>query len=157
MIMLATGTRAGGGGGGADERRAGGGAANGGQAAASILVVSRNADTRVIFGAALRHAGFRVLELAEPERVLEQALTERPALVITDYPTRAGEATVTELLRQDARTDAVPILNATSHVFPEELARAAAAGVSASLPLPASLADLVREVRRLLARASRAG
>ena len=122
-------------------------------APATVLLVSRDRDVRVIFGAALRHAGLEVRELAHPDQVVARVLAERPSLVITDYPTPAGEATVTELLRGDAGTAGVPILNATTHVLPEELDRASAAGVSASLPLPVSLEELVREVRRLLAAA----
>ena len=119
-------------------------------AAAVILIVSRDDDTLAVFGMALRHAGFGVRELREPRAVLDTVLAERPSLVITNFPTAAGETTVTELLRCDARTAGVPILNVTSHVFPEDLRRADEAGVSASLPMPVSLASFVAEVRRLL-------
>lgn len=115
-----------------------------------ILLVSRHEDTLVVFGDALRHAGFTVREVRDPAEVLRSVATERPSLVITNFPMAAGAATVTELLRSDARTHAIPILNVTSRVLPEELRRASEAGVNASLPMPVSLSQLLAEVRRLL-------
>jgi CheY-like chemotaxis protein len=74
------------------------------------------------------------------------------ALVITDYPTRTGDgATVTQLLRRDPRTQHIKILNATTHAFWDELDEANAAGVDATLILPAVPGQLVACVRRLLA------
>ncbi|HEX6058896.1 MAG TPA: hypothetical protein VFZ11_07730 [Gemmatimonadaceae bacterium] len=119
-------------------------------AAPVVLVVSPDRDTLTVFGAALRHAGFEVRELDDPDRVLGAALAERPSLVITNFPTPAAKLTVTELLRGEARTAAVPILNVTSHVFPAELRRAESAGVTASLPMPVPLAALVAAARRLV-------
>ena len=71
--------------------------------------------------------------------------------MITSYPVYAEHGvTVTEALRSDPRTMHVPIFNAATHVLPQELEAAAAAGVSYSLSLPASLATVVAGVRRLL-------
>ena len=118
--------------------------------AALILLVSRDQDALTVFGTVLRHAGFAVRELNDPRAVLHVAERELPALVITNYPTVAGNATVTELLRGNQRTAHLPILNVTSHVLSDELARAEAAGVTASMPMPIQLAHLVAEVQRLL-------
>ena len=118
--------------------------------AALIVLVTRDEDALAVFGAVLRHAGFAVRELNDPAAALDVVEHELPALVITNFPTIAGEATVTELLRGNPRTADVPILNVTSHVLPHELARAEAAGVTVSVPMPIALAQLVAEVQRLL-------
>ena len=118
---------------------------------AVVLLVSRDEDILTIFGAALRKAGFGVRELREPAAVLDSVKAERPSLVVTNFPTRAvGELTVTELLRHDPGTASIPILNVTSHVLPEEIDRAAAAGVSASMHMPVALSRFVAEVRRIV-------
>lgn len=107
-------------------------------------------DALAIFGTALRHAGFGVREVQDPAAALDVAERELPALVVTNFPLDAGDVTVTDLLRRNDRTAGVPILNVTSHVMPEELARARNAGVTASVPMPVDLTQLVAEVRRLL-------
>lgn len=117
---------------------------------ALILLVTRDEDALTVFGTVLRHAGFAVRELNDPGDVLRVVEHALPALVITNYPTAVGEVTVTELLRNNERTAHVPILNVTSHVLPYELARAEAAGVTVSVPMPVELAHLVAEVQRLL-------
>ena len=115
-----------------------------------ILLVSVDEDALAIFGTALRHFGFGVRELNDPAAVLEVAEREPPALVVTNFPLSAGSATVTDVLRGDERTANVPILNVTSHVLPHELTRAQTAGVTASVPMPIDLRELVAEVQRLL-------
>ena len=115
-----------------------------------VLLVSRDEDTLIVFGTVLRHAGFRVRELADPAVVCDRIVAERPSLVVTDFPTPAGDVTVTELIRGDCRMADIPILNVTSHVMPSELQRAHEAGVNASLLMPVPLTQLVEEVRRLV-------
>ena len=115
-----------------------------------VLLVSRDEDALAVFGAMLRHVGFSVRELTDPATVVQAVERERPALVVTNFPIAAGDTTVTELLRSSERTAHVPILNVTSHVLPHELARAEAAGVTASLAMPARFADLVDAVQRLV-------
>ena len=124
---------------------------------ALILLVSRDEDALAVFGTMLRHAGFGVRELNDPAAALQVVEHELPALVITNYPTIAGDVTVTELLRGNQRTAHIPILNVTSHVLPHELARAESAGVTASRPMPIQLTQLVAEVQRLLGKGAPGG
>jgi hypothetical protein len=58
---------------------------------------------------------------------------------------------VTARLRNHAHTRDVKILNATTHVYGDEIENAAAAGVNATLVLPATPRELVGCVRKLLA------
>ena len=121
-------------------------------AASLVLLVSVDEDALAIFGAVLRHSGFGVRELRDPAAVLDVVEREPPALVVTNFPLSAGDATVTSLLRGNERMANVPILNVTSHVMPHELAGAQSAGVTASVPMPVDLRELVAEVERLLCR-----
>ena len=114
-----------------------------------ILVASRDVDTQEIFCAMLRHAGYAVHALQDPDGVVEEA--RGCALVITDHPVVARHArTVTRMLREDPGTAGVPILNATTHVLPEELAAAQDAGVSESIVLPMRLDVIVDKVHAMV-------
>ena len=116
----------------------------------TILIVSRDYDTRTIFAIALRRKGYVVRELFEPSEIV--AAAHDCDLVITDYPTTTESgATVTELLRAEPRTRSIKILNATTHVFCEEIGNAAEAGVDATLVLPALPDQVVARVESLLA------
>jgi len=114
-----------------------------------ILIVSIDFDTRAIFGTALRHSGFDVRELAEPDAVVAEALD--CDVVVTDYPTRLsdGETVIAEL-RHDPRTAKLKILNATTHVEAERLLEAEKAGADATVVLPAFPGTIVKTVRELL-------
>ena len=125
---------------------------------ALILVASSDDDARKICTACLRHAGYDVLPVDDPDGVLLAARRTRPDLIITSHPTRTstGDA-VTEQLRGDAALASTPILNLASRVMPADLAAADAAGVTASLAMPAAIEALVDAVRRLVGPASRPG
>lgn len=124
-----------------------------GRASPDVLIVSRDYDTRTIFAAVLRNAGFAVRELADPDQVV--AAARGCAIVITDFPTTTASGNnVTSLLRGDPLTNEVTILNASTHVLDDELAEAHAAGVDATLVLPAFPERLVECVRQLLTKKS---
>ena len=115
----------------------------------AVLIVSRDYDTRSIFGAALRRAGYSVRELADPDQVV--AAARGCGIVITDFPTTTDSGkTVTSLLRHDPMTRHIRILNATTHVWADELSEATAAGVDATILLPAFPERVVQCVDRLL-------
>lgn len=116
-----------------------------------VLVACADEDARCIVGAALRHDGWRVQEIAEAIAVPAAVREGRPVLVVTSYPNACGDGcTVTESLRADRATADLPILSVTSRGFPADLARATAAGVTASLVMPVLPAEVVAAVRRLV-------
>ena len=121
----------------------------GGDEKPDVLIVSRDFDTRSIFATALRSAGYCVRELADPDQVV--AAARDCTIVITDFPTTTGSGkTVTSLLRSDPQSRNVAILNATTHVWAEELTEANTAGVDATIILPAFPDRIVSCVRQLL-------
>lgn len=114
--------------------------------ARTVLLACNDEDARLVFSAALRHAGYDVRVAADAESTVMMAVASPPSLVLTNFPTFVHGRTLTEVLRGDARTAFVPILNVTSHVMPWELERAAAAGVTATLTMPVELPDLLAAV-----------
>ena len=116
-----------------------------------ILVACDDADAREICEACLRHAGYDVVAVDEPDRALDVARRLRPDLVVTSYPTPTSTgASVTEVIRADGAVSATPILNVSAWIRPEELERARLAGVSESLAMPVAFGCLVGAVRRLV-------
>lgn len=116
-----------------------------------------DADALRICDAYLRHHGYDVVTIDEPERALEVARHRRPDLVITTYPTALSDGCcVTEAIRADATLAATPVLSIAGWVRASELADAADAGVTESLPMPVSLATLLDAVQRLVAAAPQA-
>lgn len=114
-----------------------------------ILVVSTDYDTRIIFATALQSVGYDVRELADPDGVVEAA--RDCSLVITDFPTLTDSGkTVTQLLRNEQQTRHIKILNATTHAFSDEIDQARAAGVDATIVLPAAPNRVVASVESLL-------
>lgn len=116
-----------------------------------VLLACADEDSRMVFSAALRHAGYDVRVAPDAESTIAMAAASRPSLVITNFPTFVQGRTLTEVLRGDARTATVPILNVTSHVLPWELECAAAAGVTASLMMPVHIPDLLSKVQYVIA------
>ena len=116
-----------------------------------VLLACSDEDSRMVFAAALRHAGYDVRVASDPETTIRLAVESLPALVLTNFPTVVRGRTLTEVLRADARTASIPILNVTSHVMPWELERAAAAGVTASLTMPVEIPELLAAVARVIA------
>ena len=117
-----------------------------------VLATGTDADALRICETYLRHHGYDVITIDEPERVLETARRLRPDLVITMHPTalRSG-CCVTQAVRADATLSATPVLSLASRVRASELAEAAEAGVTESLPMPVLLPMLLDAVRRLVA------
>ena len=116
-----------------------------------ILVTCDDADARQICDVCLRHAGYDVLTVDEPDLVLDAARRLRPDLIITSYPTRSSSGrTLTETIRADAALAATPILSLSAWVRAEELARAHDTGVTETLPMPVSLNALIGAVKRLI-------
>lgn len=116
-----------------------------------ILVVSRDSDTLEVFGQWLGHLGYAVHALADPDEALALARALRPDLVITNFPTPlTSGTTLTALLRATPDLASTKVLSVSSHVMPEEIEAAIAAGVSATVRMPAPLQEVADQVQRLV-------
>ncbi|MFA6318026.1 MAG: response regulator [Elusimicrobiota bacterium] len=117
-----------------------------------VLVVDDDADNRAVASAALRAAGFRVALAEDGAAGLALARVEVPALVLMDMgmPVLDGwEAT--RLLKADPVLKAVPVLAFTAFALAGDSEKARAAGCDGVLSKPCAPANLVGEVRRLIA------
>ena len=116
-----------------------------------VLVTCGDADARQICADCLRHAGYTIVMVDDPDRALEVARRVRPRLIITSHPTwTSRHRTVTETVRAIGAFADMPILSLASWVRPDDLAGARQAGVTESLLMPTPLHTLIDAVRRLI-------
>jgi CheY-like chemotaxis protein len=116
-----------------------------------ILIVDDKATSRELLRTVLERQGFTVAEAADGEEALRQARAEIPDLILLDLqmPVRNGYEVLIEL-RQDPRFASLPIIALTASAMQGDRERALAAGFTAYLPKPVSLAHLREEIQRLL-------
>jgi two-component system, cell cycle response regulator DivK len=119
----------------------------------TVLLIEDDPASRYIFGTALRHSGFTVLEAPTASRAFTLLREHTPDVLVVDIglPEMDGFA-ILDRLRADPRTAAIPVVVATVYVFPEDEARARLAGCDVFLKKPLVPRTLVDEVQRLLDR-----
>lgn len=120
--------------------------------ARKVLIIEDNEDNRIIYAAAFRHRGYRVLEADNGYTGVELARRERPDVVLMDLsmPILDGfEAT--QALKHDPETSAIPVVIVSAHSMPVDEQRARDAGCSFFLVKPVLPLELVDEVARMLA------
>jgi CheY-like chemotaxis protein len=119
-----------------------------------ILIADADADTRALYRDSFTRAGYDVVEATDGCDALIRALKHPPTLVITEIrlPLVDGYA-VCETLRRGQTTADIPILVVTSQAHPADANRARQAGADAVLVKPTTQKHMLREARRLLARA----
>lgn len=118
----------------------------------SVLLVDDDRDSRLIYGAILRRAGYHVRTAETGEDAIRLAFEGGPDLVVLDLllPTVDGW-TVARVLKEDPRTVDIPLLAVTAHPGEAERERARAAGCMAVLLKPCSPFVLLRQVQEALA------
>jgi CheY-like chemotaxis protein len=120
------------------------------KARGTVLVTCLDEDTRRICEDCLKHVGYEVHVAENPDAVMSLARAARPDVIITSYPTYTSFGVpVTVLVRRDAVLARTPVLSLASWALQDDLAAAAANGVSESLPMPILLEDLLESVDRL--------
>ena len=116
----------------------------------TVLVTCLDEDTRRICEDCLKHVGYEVHVVENPDAVISRARAARPDVIITSYPTYTSSGVpVATIVRNDALLAHTPVLSLASWTFQDDLAAAAADGVSQSLPMPILLEDLLEAVDRL--------
>lgn len=116
-----------------------------------ILIVDDKATSRELLRTILEKDGYTILEAADGDEALQKARTENPDMIMLDLqmPVRNGYEVLTEL-RQDFRYATLPIIALTASAMQGDREKALAAGFTAYLTKPVTLAHLRDEVRRLL-------
>ncbi len=117
----------------------------------TVLVVDDSEDTRVMYGAYLRHVGYHVREAATGAAALALARHEPIDVILMDIalPEMDGfEAT--RRLKADPETEQIPVVALTAYAVPPASERAAEAGCVAYLAKPCTPREVVATIERVL-------
>lgn len=119
--------------------------------AKTILYVEDNEFNRKIVRQLLARTSYRLTEATDGEQGVAAAVAAPPDLVLMDIqlPKMSG-LDATRLLREDARTAAVPIIVITSFALSGDEQKAKAAGATAYLAKPYSPRELLAKIRELV-------
>ena len=118
-----------------------------------ILVIEDNDRNLKLVRDVLQYAGFEVLEARTGERGVELAVQCLPDLVLMDLklPGIGGEQAL-RLIRDDARTQAIPVVALTASVMDHDRARVLRAGFDGHLEKPISVRAFPGQVLEFLTR-----
>ncbi len=116
-----------------------------------VLLVDDYADAREMYGYYLARQGYRVEEAAEGHEALAKALTLLPDIILMDLSLPGIDGwELARMLKQDARTSAIPIIALTAHALNGEEQRARGAGCDAFVTKPCLPQALAAELARVL-------
>jgi two-component system, OmpR family, KDP operon response regulator KdpE len=118
---------------------------------ASILLVEDDPLLRHAFKLLLEDAGYRVHEAGTAAEALDQAVTEKPSLVLLDLglPDRPGLEVARELTTQH-QTLGIRVVALTGRVGPQERRACLEAGCSHFFTKPIEPRELLRQLPGLL-------
>jgi PAS domain S-box-containing protein len=117
----------------------------------TVLVVDDVADSRRFLVDLLHTLGFEPMEACDGPQALAMAGARRPDLILMDngMPGMTG-LEVTQRLRADTRLADVPVITVSAGAAEADRQRCLAAGVSAFVPKPVDVADLLQTIGRVL-------
>ena len=118
-----------------------------------LPIVDDYPDALDVWGLYLRAEGFTVLTAADGQTALDEALREKPDLIVMDLelPGKSGFEVARDL-KARAETCAIPLIAATGYSQIKQLDLARASGFDAVMVKPCDPQSLVAEIRRLLER-----
>jgi two-component system, cell cycle response regulator DivK len=116
-----------------------------------VLVVDDYPDAREMYSEYLEFSGFDVIQAVNGMEALQRAIDAAPDIILMDLslPVMDGwEAT--RRLKEDARTNSIPVVALTGHALAGISEGAIKAGCDAFVTKPCLPEDLVKEIRRVL-------
>lgn len=118
-----------------------------------ILIVEDNARNLKLVRDVLQHRGYRTLEATTASEGLRIAQDEHPDLVLMDFqlPDMNG-IDAFRRLRQDSRTESIPVIAVSASVMPEERSRIVASGFDGFQAKPIRVTQFLANVAEVLAR-----
>jgi two-component system cell cycle response regulator DivK len=117
-----------------------------------VMVVDDFADNRDMYARFLEFSGFDVATAADGQEALDKAFALGPDLIVMDLSLPGLDGwEATRRLKKDARTRAIPVVAVTGHAFTGSEKSAHDAGCDGYISKPCLPADLVTEIRRVLA------
>jgi CheY-like chemotaxis protein len=117
----------------------------------TVLIVEDDPASLDIFETILRHGGYAVVTARSVAEGVEKAREVVPAVVVVDIglPDGPGFGVLDEL-SDDPRTEHIPLIVCTVHVFEHDQVRARRAGADMFLKKPVDPSHLLESVNRLL-------
>ena len=118
-----------------------------------VLVVDDYPDAREMYSEYLEFSGFDVIQAVNGIEALQRAVDAAPDIILMDLslPVMDGwEAT--RRLKEDARTNRIPVVALTGHALAGISEGAMKAGCDAFVTKPCLPEDLVKEIRKILDR-----
>jgi len=118
-----------------------------------VLVVDDYPDAREMYSEYLEFSGFDVIQAVNGMEALQRAVDAAPDIILMDLslPVMDGwEAT--RRLKEDARTNSIPVVALTGHALAGISEGAMKAGCDAFVTKPCLPEDLVKEIRKVLDR-----
>jgi two-component system, cell cycle response regulator DivK len=121
-----------------------------------ILVIDDDRDTCEMYGQYLKFVGFRVVTATDGESGITLARTHRPAAIVMDLTMRPLDGwEATRRLKSGRSTAHIPVVACTGNFLGRHVERALEVGCDAYVVKPCLPEDLVREIRKVLARPAR--
>lgn len=116
-----------------------------------ILLVEDHEEIWDFLSRRLRRRGFEVVVATDGQAGFDQAVTVSPDIILLDMnlPVIDGWG-VAAMLRQDARTAALPIIALTAHAMSGDKEKAVAAGCTDYHSKPVDFARLVEQIEGLI-------
>lgn len=119
----------------------------------TILVVEDSDDIRLLMKIVLEMKGYRVLEAMNGKQAIEQAVHERPQLILMDLSMSVMDGwEATRQLRLLEQTRDIPIVGISAHCYGERRELAIKAGCNDCIPKPLDELALNRILSELLTR-----
>lgn len=120
---------------------------------ATVLVADDDPDILSLVGYRLERAGYAVIRASDGQQALRLAVESPPDLCVLDLmmPKLDGLG-VARALREDQRTEQVPIVLLTARVGDDDVTRGFNAGVNDYMTKPFSPQELTARVQRVLGR-----
>ena len=117
----------------------------------TVLYVEDNEFNRKIVRQLLLATSYRLLEATDGEQGVAAALEAPPDLILMDIQLpRLSGIEATQQLRQDPRTEGIPIIVVTSFALSGDDQKALEAGASAYLAKPYSPRQLLEAIKKWL-------
>jgi len=123
-----------------------------------LLLVEDHEDTREMYAAYLKFAGFRVISAITAEQAIELVFAEHPAIIVMDValPMMSGIEAV-GLLKANPAWASIPVLLLSAHAMAHERAAGLSAGADGYLFKPCLPEELAEQIRALLNRSPSGG
>lgn len=123
----------------------------------TILVVEDNAANMVVAMALLKPAGYAILQATTAEEGIAIAKAETPDLILMDISLPGMDGlTATSLLKEDARTERIPVLALTAHAMKGDEEKAFAVGCAGYITKPIEKKLFLAEIARVVENSGRA-